>query len=125
MSFFNIRRAIMENHFTFGGVQADPASEISLATTTARGEPERPDPEPAGAAGLDRDQQMKESSLLIQFTVWGSRTVGRSVGRSDGQTVGWGGPSGRPFRFPPREEVMKAAPQTPVRPRPNTFPVMT
>jgi long-chain fatty acid transport protein len=73
-SFFNIPApAIVQDHFTFGiGLKPSRRSEISLGyyivpENTQSG----PIPNPAVPPGSSVTNSMKESSLLIQFTVWG------------------------------------------------------
>jgi len=74
LSFFNIPApAIMQDHFTFGiGLKPSRRSEISLGYYIV---PEvsqtGPIPNPAVPPGSSVTNSMKESSLLIQFTVWG------------------------------------------------------
>ena len=73
-SFFNIPApAIVQDHFTFGiGLKPSRRSEISLGyylvpEATQSG----PIPNPAVPPGSSVTNSMKESSLLIQFTIWG------------------------------------------------------
>lgn len=74
MSFFNIPApAIVQDHFTFGvGFKPSRRSEISLGyyyvpENTQSG----PIPNPQVPPGSTVTNQMKESSLQIQFTIWG------------------------------------------------------
>jgi long-chain fatty acid transport protein len=74
MSFFNIPApAIVQDHFTFGiGLKPSRRSEISLGyyyvpENTQSG----PIPNPQVPPGSSVTNSMKESSLLIQFTIWG------------------------------------------------------
>jgi hypothetical protein len=67
----------MQDHFTFGiGLKPSRRSEISLGYYIV---PEvsqtGPIPNPAVPPGSSVTNQMKESSLLLQFTIWGNRTV--------------------------------------------------
>jgi long-chain fatty acid transport protein len=73
-SFYNIPApAIVQDHFTFGiGLKPSRRSEISLGyyyvpENTQSG----PIPNPLVPPGSSVTNSMKESSLLIQFTIWG------------------------------------------------------
>jgi len=75
LSFFNIPApAIVQDHFTFGvGLKPTRRSEISMGyyyvPEASQSGPFPPNPNlPPGSTVTN---QMKESSLLIQFTVWG------------------------------------------------------